>query len=67
MWEIILAIAIFILGLLLLVKSELVWKIRHSFDVKGGESTEGYIIFSRCIGVFAIIVGIVAFIICIAK
>ena len=37
------------------------------FDVKGGEPTEGYIIFSRCMGIFGIIVGIRVLIVYIVK
>ena len=44
---------------LLYVKLELAWKIKFLFDVKGGEPTEGYIIFSRCMGIFGIMVLIV--------
>ena len=56
-----------ILGLLLLLKPELIWKIKHSWDVKDGEPTNGYIIFFKCVGIYAIIVGIVLFIIYIFK
>lgn len=56
-----------ILGLLLLLKPELIWKIKHSWDVKDGEPTNGYIIFSKCVGIYAIIVGIVLLIIYIFK
>ena len=49
MWEIIGSIVIFIFGLLLLFKPELIWRIKHSWNVKDGEPTDGYIIFSKCI------------------
>lgn len=52
---------------LLYVKLELAWKIKFLFDVKGGEPTEGYIIFSRCMGIFGIIVGIRVLIVYIVK
>lgn len=51
MREIVASIVIFILGLLLFVIPELVLK-KSSFDAKGGEPTEGYIIFFRFIGIF---------------
>ena len=66
MREIVASIVIFILGLLLFVIPELVLK-KSSFDAKGGEPTEGYIIFFRFIGIFWILVGIVLFIVYIVK
>ena len=67
MWEMIGIIAIFILGLLLFIKPKLTWKIKHLFDVKNVEPTYGYLIFSRCLVIFGIIVGIVLFIVYIVK
>ena len=67
MREIIGSIAIFIFGILLIFKPKTIWKIKHSWDIKNGEPSDGYIIFSRCVGVFAIIVGIVLFIVYILK
>lgn len=67
MWEIIGSIVIFIFGLLLFSKPELIWKIKHSWDVKDGEPTDGYIIFSKCVGIFAIVLGIILFIVYIVK
>lgn len=49
MWEIIGSIVIFIFRLLLLFKPEIIWKIKHSWEVKDGEPTAGYIIFSKCV------------------
>lgn len=63
MWEIIGSIVIFIFGLLLIFKPKTIWKIKHSWDIKNGEPSDGYIIFSRCVGVFAVIVGIILFIV----
>ena len=62
MWEIIGSIVIFIFGLLFF-KPELIWKIKHSWDVKDGEPTDGYIIFFKCVGIFAIVLGIILFIV----
>ena len=51
MREIVASIVIFLLGLFLLVKPELALK-KSSFDAKGGEPSDGYIIFFRFIGIF---------------
>ena len=67
MREIIGSIVIFIFGLLLIFKPKTIWKIKHSWDIKNGEPSDGYIIFSRCAGVFAIVVGIILFIVYILK
>ena len=63
MGKIIGSVIMFVLGLLFLLKPELVWKIEHSWDTKDGKPSDGYIIFLRCVGVFAIVVGIVSFIV----
>lgn len=63
MLEMIGSIVIFIFGLLLIFKPKTIWKIKHSWDIKNGEPRDAYIIFSRCVGVFAVIVGIVLFIV----
>ena len=67
MWEIIGSIVIFIFGILLIFKPKTIWKIKHSWDIKNGEPSDGYIIFSKCVGVFAIVVGIILFIVYILK
>ena len=67
MWDIIGLIVISMFGLLLLFKPELMWRIKHFWDVKDGEPTDSYIIFSKCVGISAIIVGIVLFIVHINK
>ena len=67
MWEIIGSIVIIIFGILLIFKPKTIWKIKHSWDIKNGEPSDGYIIFSKCVGVFAIIVGIILFIVYILK
>ncbi len=56
---IIASILIIIMGFVSLFKPHVIWKIQHSLDVKNGEPTDGYLIFIRCVGVFAIVVGII--------
>ena len=57
------SISIFIVGLLLLLKPKLIWKFKHLWDVKDGEPTELYVFFSRCVGIFAILIGIILFVV----
>ena len=44
-----------ILGILMLFKPELLWKIEHMFTVKNGEPTELYLAFMRVGGAFFLI------------
>ena len=48
-----------ILGILILFKPELLWKIEHMFTVKNGEPTELYLAFMRVGGVFFLIASVV--------
>ena len=49
-------IALFVLGVLMFWKPELLWKIEHLFSVKGGEPTDFYLSMMRIGGVvFAVI------------
>ena len=47
-----------ILGILMLFKPELLWKIEHMFTVKNGEPTELYLAFMRVGGVFFLIASV---------
>lgn len=54
-------IALFVLGVLMFWKPELLWKIEHLFSVKGGEPTDFYLSMMRVGGViFAMITVILA-------
>jgi len=47
-WEEILSLVLLlILGILMMVKPELLWKIEHFFTVKGGEPTDFYLTWMR--------------------
>lgn len=48
-----------ILGILMLFKPELLWKIEHMFTVKNGEPTELYLAFMRVGGVFFLMASVV--------
>ena len=48
-----------VLGILMLFKPELLWKIEHMFTVKNGEPTELYLAFMRVGGVFFLIASVV--------
>ena len=48
-----------IIGILMLFKPELLWKIEHMFTVKNGEPTELYLAFMRVGGVFFLIASVV--------
>jgi len=54
-------IALFVLGVLMFWKPELLWKIEHLYSVKGGEPTDFYLSMMRIGGVvFAVIAVIMA-------
>ena len=54
-------IALFVLGVLMFWRPDLVWKIEHLFSVKGGEPTDFYLSKTRIGGVlFAVIAVILA-------
>ena len=48
-----------ILGILMLFKLDLLWKIEHIVTVKNGEPTELYLAFMRVGGVFFLIASVV--------
>ena len=52
-------VLLFILGIMMLIKPELLWKIEHIFTVKNGEPTELYIALMRVGGTFFVIASIV--------
>ena len=49
-------VALFVLGILMFIKPEWLWKLEHLFSVKGGEPTDFYLSMT-CLGgvVFAVI------------
>ena len=54
-------ILLFVLGVLMFLKPELLWKLEHLFSVKGGEPTDFYLAMMRLGGiVFAVIAVIFA-------
>ena len=54
-------IALFVIGVMMFWKPELMWKIEHLFSVKGGEPTDFYLSMMRIGGVvFAVIAVILA-------
>ena len=49
-------VALFVLGILMFIKPEWLWKLEHLFSVKGGEPTDFYLSMTRLGGVvFAVI------------
>ena len=49
-------VALFVLGILMFIKPEWLWKLEHLFSVKGGEPTDFYLSMMRIGGVvFAVI------------
>ena len=55
------------IGFIIIYKTKTYLKNKTFFDVKNVEPTYGYLIFSRCLVIFGIIVGIVLFIVYIVK
>ena len=54
-------ILLFVLGVLMFLKPEVLWKLEHLFSVKGGEPTDFYLSMMRIGGVvFAVIAVIMA-------
>ncbi len=51
-------ILLIIAGLVLVIFPKAAWKMKHFLTVEGGEPSDFYMIFSRVLGVFAIIMGI---------
>lgn len=48
-----------VLGIMMVTKPELLWKIEHIFTVKNGEPSDLYITLMRLGGVFFIVVSII--------
>ena len=48
-------LVVMIMGFLMILKPETLWKLKHRFSVKGGEPTEFYFTSSRILGVVCII------------
>ena len=58
---------LFVLGVLMICKPELLWKIEYMFTVKDGEPTELYITLMRLFGVFLVICSIIILLYCLLK
>ena len=52
-------IALFVLGVLMFWRPELLWKIEHLFSVKGGEPTDFYLSKTRIGGVLFAVVAVI--------
>ena len=52
-------IALFVLGVLMFWKPELLWKIEHLFSVKGGEPTDFYLSMMRVGGVIFAVIAVI--------
>ena len=52
-------VILFILGIMMIIKPELLWKIEHIFTVKNGEPSDLYITLMRLGGIFFIVVSII--------
>ena len=52
-------IALFVLGVLMFWKPELLWKIEHLFSVKGGEPTDFYLSKTRIGGVLFVVIAVI--------
>ncbi len=55
-------VLLLLLGITMVVKPGLLWKIEHFWDVKNGEPSELYLALMRVMGTFCIIVSIIFFI-----
>lgn len=47
------------IGIFMVIKPDLCWKMDHFFTVKNGEPTEFYIGVTRLIGIFCVLVGLI--------
>lgn len=56
--EIAACIFLFVFGLLLLIRPELVWKLDHFLSVKNGEPTELYLAVARISGLVFLLIAI---------
>ena len=52
-------VALFVLGITMVIKPELLWKIEHIFTVKNGAPTELYLTLMRVGGIFFVIASII--------
>ena len=52
-------VLLFLLGIMMLIQPEFLWKIDHIFTVKYGEPTDLYMVLMRIGGVFFLIVSII--------
>ena len=50
---------LFLLGIMMLIKPEFLWKIEHIFTVKNGEPTDLYMVLMRIGGAFFLIASII--------
>ena len=57
--ELLVTLFLILIGLAMLLKPELIWKLDHFLSVKGGAPTELYIALTRLAGIFFIGVGVV--------
>ncbi len=56
--KIIVGIIILVLGLLMLIRPDIIWKIEHFLSVKNGEPTEWYLAITRIIGLGFIFIAV---------
>ena len=56
-------IVLILLGLAMLLKPDILWKIEHIFTVKNGEPTDLYFTFMRIGGIFFLGAGIIVLVI----
>ena len=61
--EIAVGIILFALGLFMLTKPAIVWKIEHFLTVKNGEPTDWYLAITRLIGLGCIVVAVLLIIV----
>ena len=60
LWEVIALVFLLGVGLLMLIKPEVVWKIDHCFTVKNGEPTELYLAITRVSGLVFAAIAVIA-------
>ena len=60
-------IILFVLGIMMLFKPELLWKIEYFFTVKNGEPSDLYLALMRIGGVFFILASIICWVVYIWK
>lgn len=57
-------VALFVLGVLMFLKPEWLWKLEHLFSVKGGEPTDFYLSMMRLGGIVFVVAAVVLMIAC---